>query len=336
MNRKWMIWMLSALISFGGAVALAEEGHKMGEMEMTAKGGIRSKSKEEQIKVALSAAPAEIAKDATVKVYGADGKLIEVKKGTNGFVCYPDISNLSEPDPICNNDAAEQWVNDLLSGKERPTNTSPGVSYMAQGGWHFEKEGTIVMADGPGAKKVQEPPPLDDLLAVRCKDNRPSGSRESIGDLHHVRRNPLRPPDGLPTPEGDQVGRPLSCRGEETAAYCIVREDFRARENDADGLFQQPISVAAEGGVDAPDPRCIERGQLSPVDEGKKRLRSVRDPIGRRHQPAAEKRRPAGEEADHHQQTADQFDGTCDVDHVSGRCSLRRNRKPEELLGPVP
>ncbi len=158
MKRKWMIWVLSALISFGGAVALAEEGHKMGEMGMTAKGGIRSKSKEEQIKVALSAAPAEIAKDATVKVYGADGKLIEVKKGTNGFVCYPDISNLSEPDPICNDAAAEQWFNDLLSGKERPTNTSPGVSYMAQGGWHFEKEGTIVMADGPGAKKVQEPP----------------------------------------------------------------------------------------------------------------------------------------------------------------------------------
>lgn len=157
MKRKWMIWMFSALISFGGAVALAEEGHKMGEMGMTAKGGIRSKSKEEQIKVALSAAPAEIAKDATVKVYGADGKLIEVKKGTNGFVCYPDISNLSEPDPICNDTAAEQWFNDLLSGKERPTNTSPGVSYMAQGDGISRKRGRLSWRTGRGEESSRAP-----------------------------------------------------------------------------------------------------------------------------------------------------------------------------------
>lgn len=159
MKPRSLMWMLSLLLSFGAAVASADQGHPMGEMGgMPEKGGIRFKSKEEQIRVALSAAPPEIAKEATVKVYDADGKLIEAKKGTNGFVCYPDISNLSHPDPICNNPAAEQWFNDLLSGKEKPTNSTPGISYMAAGGWHFEKEGKIVMADGPGVKKVSEPP----------------------------------------------------------------------------------------------------------------------------------------------------------------------------------
>ncbi|TAK07740.1 MAG: hypothetical protein EPO39_05920 [Candidatus Manganitrophaceae bacterium] len=159
MRRRWMMFLLSALIPLGAAAVFAAEGHHMaGENGMMEKGGIRSQSTEKQIQVALSAAPPEIAQEATVKVYGADGKPIEAKKGTNGFVCYPDISNLSEPDPICNNAAAEQWFNDLLGGKEKPTMTAPGISYMAKGGWHFEKEGKIVMADGPGVKKVQEPP----------------------------------------------------------------------------------------------------------------------------------------------------------------------------------
>lgn len=158
MKRQWTMLMLSALISIAASVVFASEEHRMGgENGMMEKGGIRSQSKEEQIKAALSAAPPEIAKEATVKVY-IDGKLIEAKKGTNGFVCYPDISNLSEPDPICNNPAAEQWLNDLISGKEKPTIATPGVSYMAAGGWHFEKEGKIVMADGEGAKKVRQPP----------------------------------------------------------------------------------------------------------------------------------------------------------------------------------
>lgn len=48
-------------------------------------------SKGEQIKIAESAAPARISKDATIMVYGTDGKLMEAKKGSNGFTCIPSI-----------------------------------------------------------------------------------------------------------------------------------------------------------------------------------------------------------------------------------------------------
>src|SRR3954462_9952703 len=46
-------------------------------------------SQDELIMFAMSAAPAHIAKDAAVMLLGEDGQLIEVKKGTNGFMCMP-------------------------------------------------------------------------------------------------------------------------------------------------------------------------------------------------------------------------------------------------------
>ncbi|HEX9758076.1 MAG TPA: hypothetical protein VGB26_09785 [Nitrospiria bacterium] len=119
---------------------------------------IKSMSKEELIKLALSAAPVQISKDATIMVSGEDGKLMEVKKGTNGFTCLPDLSGLPEPDPICADPASWQWVSDLSSGAPKPTNSIPGISYMAKGGWHFEKDGKILNKKEPGAKAVEEPP----------------------------------------------------------------------------------------------------------------------------------------------------------------------------------
>ncbi len=135
------------------SLAMAGEGHKM-------KGGspIKGMSKEQLIKLAESAAPAEISKEATIMIPGEDGKLVEAKKGSNGFTCIPDIDGLSKPDPICFDQPTGQWVNDLMSGAPKPTNTVPGISYMAQGGWHYEKDGKVIMKDEPGAKLVKESP----------------------------------------------------------------------------------------------------------------------------------------------------------------------------------
>ncbi|MBI5096478.1 MAG: hypothetical protein HZB32_02320 [Nitrospirae bacterium] len=124
------------------------------------KGGspIKKMSKDQLIKLAMSAAPAEISNDATIMIPGEDGKLVEAKKGTNGFTCIPDVDGQSKPDPICFDQPTGQWVNDLMSGAPKPTNTAPGVSYMDQGGWRFEKDGKMLMKDEPGAKAVKEPP----------------------------------------------------------------------------------------------------------------------------------------------------------------------------------
>jgi len=141
-------------------MAMADEGHKMAEKKHMKKGGspIGKMSKEQLIKMAESAAPAEISKDATIMIPGEDGKLVEARKGTNGFTCVPDIDGQSKPDPICGDPAAWQWAGDLMGGAEKPTNTVPGIAYMARGGWHFEKDGKILMKEEPGAKLLTEPP----------------------------------------------------------------------------------------------------------------------------------------------------------------------------------
>jgi len=120
--------------------------------------GIKDMNQEQLIKTALGGAPWAIAKDAAVMIPGADGKLTEVKKGTNGFTCLPDIDGMPTPDPFCGDAASMQWANDFMSGAPKPTNTAPGVAYMAKGGWHFEKDGKILLKNEEGAKAVKEPP----------------------------------------------------------------------------------------------------------------------------------------------------------------------------------
>lgn len=115
-------------------------------------------SQEEQIKLAQSGAPMRISQDATVMVFGPDGKLTEAKKGNNGFTCIPTVNFREEPDPMCFDAAVGQWVDALMNKKEKPDNTVPGISYMARGGYHWEKDGKILMDEEPGAKLVKEPP----------------------------------------------------------------------------------------------------------------------------------------------------------------------------------
>ena len=118
---------------------------------------VKAMSEKDQTALALSAAPARIAKEAGVMIYGADGKLTEVRKASNGFICIPTVTNLPIPDPMCMDAASHQWMNDMMSGAPKPSNTVPGIAYMAAGGSHYEKDGKVVMS-GEGAKVVKEPP----------------------------------------------------------------------------------------------------------------------------------------------------------------------------------
>ena len=117
---------------------------------------VKAMSEKDQTALALSAAPAHISKDAGVMVFGADGKLTEIRKSANGFTCIPTVMNLPDPDPMCMDAAAQQWFTDITSNAPKPTNTVPGIAYMVRGGSHFEKDGKVVMS-GDGAKIVKEP-----------------------------------------------------------------------------------------------------------------------------------------------------------------------------------
>jgi hypothetical protein len=139
-------------------------------------------SDREQMKLALSAAPAQIAKDAAVMVYGNDGKLKEARPGTNGYTCIPTVMNLPIPDPMCMDAAVKQWLDDMMQNAPKPSNTVPGIAYMAAGGSHWEQKGEVVMKGGePGAKVAKEPPhwmlmwPFDSKTSMLPTKPNPSG-----------------------------------------------------------------------------------------------------------------------------------------------------------------
>ena len=143
---------------------------------------VKAMSEKEQTTLALSGAPKHIAGEAGVMVFGADGKLTEVKKSENGFTCIPTVMNLPDPDPICMDGAAHQWMTDIMNNAPKPSNTIPGIAYMARGGSHFENNHKVVMQQEGGAKVVKEPPhwmvmwPFDPAATKLPTAPNPSGS----------------------------------------------------------------------------------------------------------------------------------------------------------------
>jgi hypothetical protein len=143
-----------------GVLSLGVLSMSMAAEKPPKKGGedLKSMPQEKQIKLAQSAGPAHISNDATIMVVGEDGKLVEAKKGTNGFTCIPSVDMKPESGPLCFDAAVGQWIEALQNKKEKPGNTVPGISYMARGGFHWEKDGKVIMEEEPGAKPVKEPP----------------------------------------------------------------------------------------------------------------------------------------------------------------------------------
>ncbi len=115
-------------------------------------------SDNEQIKLAQSAAPPSISKDATIIIVNWNGKYKKVRDGSNGFTCYSDLDKIDVPVPSCMDNAAVQWWNDFTSDKPKPTNKVPGIAYMAQGALRWEKDGKIYMDwHEPGTTRIKEP-----------------------------------------------------------------------------------------------------------------------------------------------------------------------------------
>jgi hypothetical protein len=85
------------------------------------------------IKSATSAAPASVAKNATIVTMEADGKMRTLHKGTNGFSCMPDNPATPGPDPMCMDRNAMDWVH-AWAGHTSPTVGKVGFMYMLEGG----------------------------------------------------------------------------------------------------------------------------------------------------------------------------------------------------------
>src|SRR5437764_1037197 len=83
----------------------------------------------EKIKSALSAAPAAIAKDATIM----DMPSMKVlRQGTNGWTCIPDGPSPGV-DPMCLDKNGIEWASAWMNHKDPPKDKM-GIGYMLMGG----------------------------------------------------------------------------------------------------------------------------------------------------------------------------------------------------------
>jgi hypothetical protein len=110
------------------------------------------------IRIAESGAPADIASRAAITRLDAKGNATTVRTGTNGFTCLVGVPG--DPDaPFCGDQNAYTWSVSAASGQPRPTNSAPGIAYMAQGGVHYETASRdVVMMPGANTHPVKEPP----------------------------------------------------------------------------------------------------------------------------------------------------------------------------------
>ena len=119
--------------------------------EETQKPAVLKLSDSEQVALAESAAPPSISKEATILILDKNSEYKVARKGSNGMTCYSDLDKIDVPVPSCMNAAAVQWWNDFVGRKPGPTNTVPGIAYMARGALRWEKNGKIFISwDIPG------------------------------------------------------------------------------------------------------------------------------------------------------------------------------------------
>jgi hypothetical protein len=95
--------------------------------------GLADADTQEKITRALAAAPEDVAKSAKVVATDADGKIVVLRDGTNGFTCMPGNPKVIGEPAMCMDAASMQWAADFKAHKPKPTNTVPGITYMLAG-----------------------------------------------------------------------------------------------------------------------------------------------------------------------------------------------------------
>lgn len=116
----------------------------------TVSAGSAGESAQARIARALSAGPSSVASGATVVDVDAHGKATTLRKGTNGFTCFPGHKGVIGDDPACLDAQAMIWNNDWLAHRPRPTYTQPGIMYMFAGAADYS-------ATNPWATKAVKP-----------------------------------------------------------------------------------------------------------------------------------------------------------------------------------
>lgn len=132
-NRATLAAMIAA---FACTAQAAEKPHAMDKMhDMPSKlhTDKNASSDADMIASAIKAAPANVAKGATIVTMGEQGSMHTLRKGSNGFTCMPDNPATPGPDPMCMDASAMEWVNAWV-GHKAPAPGKVGFIYMLEGG----------------------------------------------------------------------------------------------------------------------------------------------------------------------------------------------------------
>ena len=114
-------------------------------------------SPEGKIASAMSAAPTVIASGATIMDMGADMSLTELRAGTNGWTCFPNLPSTPGPDPMCLDPQGLAWAQAWMAHTP-PKLTTDGLAYMLQGGSDPTNDDPFAEAPPTGADWVTTPP----------------------------------------------------------------------------------------------------------------------------------------------------------------------------------
>jgi hypothetical protein len=139
--RKSIIAGALVLVSAGIASAQQQQG---------------TSSNAAKIANAARGGPADISAAATIADVGADGKMIILRKGSNGWMCMPDNPVSPGPDPICADKTWQGWFEAYLA-KKKPVVTQIGIAYMLMGGSDASNHDPFAEKPAAGDKWITTP-----------------------------------------------------------------------------------------------------------------------------------------------------------------------------------
>jgi hypothetical protein len=133
-------------------------------------------SAKDPISDAQSAAPASIARNASVVAPQPDGSMKVLRAGSNGWTCMPDDPSTPADDPMCADANAMKWVAAYTSHKPPPAN-NVGLVYMLKGASDPSNTDPYATKPAAGADWVRTGPHLMVLGADSLLNGYPSGPK---------------------------------------------------------------------------------------------------------------------------------------------------------------
>jgi len=114
--------LIAVLVVIGSIAARAQQGARpTGPMTDAAK-----------VSLAMSAAPADVARGAGVMDMDDKGAMKQLRAGTNGWMCML-IPAGAEPEAMCMDKAWAAWADAYMSKKNPPAPKTVGIAYMLRG-----------------------------------------------------------------------------------------------------------------------------------------------------------------------------------------------------------